>query len=77
VPWNPKDWLPPAGIWALYETFDAVTEPEEGLMSAFQALVTAWPEGRVKAVFQPLTALDPVFFTVMLAVNPPGQTLGV
>lgn len=50
--------------------FVAETVPLDGLIVAFQALVTVWPPASVKVSFQPLIALLPVFVTVTLFVSP-------
>jgi hypothetical protein len=55
----------------------AVTAPLDGLIVAFQALVTVCPEGRVKPSFQPSTAVEPVLVTVMFSVSPVFQALTV
>lgn len=75
--WKPMSTDAPGAMVALWETFLAVTRPDAGEQSAFQAEVMVWPLGRVKARDQPSIVATPVLVRVMFEVSPVFQPLAV
>src|SRR5690606_23170824 len=70
VPWKPNVTVSPGAIVPLYGALVAVTCPLDGEIVAFQADVTACPDGRVNVSDQPLTGEEPWLVTDTEAVKP-------
>ena len=74
VPWKPNSVVPPAETRPLYATLANRTVPLLPLAWAFQALLTAEPDGRVSATDQPVIAADPAVSRTVVT-KPPFQAL--
>ncbi len=68
---NPNVTEPPGGIVPFHPTLLTVTVEPLALKVPFQLLVTLVSPAKPKFTSQPLTAVEPLFFTVTFTVAPP------